>query len=363
MARPFLADPDFVIKAASGRTDEINTCIGCNQACLDHIFTEKLATCLVNPKACHETEFPSALPKRKLRIAVIGSGPAGLACATTAAERGHQVVLYEAAGSIGGQLNIARRIPGKEQEFGELLRYFGKRLEKSGVEVRVGVSVDARMLADQGFDRVIVATGIKPRMPDLPGADHSKVLSYLDVISGRAAVGERVAIIGTGGIGHDVAELLTASKTGAQSIAEFFNAWGVDPSISTQGGLQAPAAEKPARSITMLQRSTIRPGARLGKSTGWIHRAKLTKRGVRVVSGCTYHKIDDAGLHYSVDGEMRLLPVDTVVMCAGQDSDQELAHALRTVGINADLIGGARFASELDAMRAIDEGTRLAYAL
>jgi 2,4-dienoyl-CoA reductase (NADPH2) len=363
MARPFLADPDFVIKAATGRTEDINTCIACNQACLDRIFTEQLATCLVNPKACHETEFSDTLPEVKRRVAVIGSGPAGMACAATAAERGHQVVLYEAGDDIGGQLNIARRIPGKEQEFAELLRYFRKRIEKAGVEVRLGVRADAQSLVKEGFERVIVATGIKPRMPDIPGADHPKVVSYVDVILGRAAVGERVAVIGTGGIGHDVAELLTTPKAGTPSIPEFFAAWGVDASISTPGGLQKPQTERPVRNVTMLQRSMTRPGARLGKSTGWIHRAKLTKRGVPVISGCTYHKVDDEGLHYSVDGEMRLLPVDTVVMCAGQDSDQELAQALGGSGIGVDLIGGARFASELDAMRAIDEGTRLAYQL
>jgi 2,4-dienoyl-CoA reductase (NADPH2) len=363
MARPFLADPQFVVKAATGRTDEINTCIACNQACLDHIFTDRLATCLVNPKACHETEFSDTLPEVKRRVAVIGSGPAGLACAATAAERGHEVVLFEAGDDIGGQLNVARRIPGKEQEFAELLRYFRKRIEKAGVEVRLGVRADAPSLAGQGFERVIIATGIKPRTPDIPGADHPKVVGYLDVILGRVPVGERVAIIGTGGIGHDVAELLTAPKAGTQTIPEFLSAWGVDASISTPGGLQEPVIEKSARSVTMLQRSTTRPGARLGKSTGWIHRTKLTKRGVPLISGCTYHKVDDAGLHYSVDGEMRLLPVDNVVMCAGQDSDQELANALREAGIGVDLIGGARFASELDAMRAIDEGTRLAYGL
>ncbi|MDB5838164.1 MAG: fadH [Herminiimonas sp.] len=363
MARPFLADPDFVIKAASGRTDEINTCIACNQACLDRIFTERPATCLVNPKACHETQFSDTPPEVKRRVAVIGSGPAGLACATTAAERGHQVVLFEAGDEIGGQLNLARRIPGKEQEFSELLRYFKRRVDKSGVELRLGVRADAPLLAQERFDRVIVATGIKPRMPDLPGADHRSVVSYVDVILGRVKAGERVAVIGTGGIGHDIAELLTVHGHDSTSIPEFLEAWGVDPTISGPGGLKKPATDTAARQVTMLQRSLTKPGARLGKSTGWIHRTKLVRRGVPLLAGCTYHKVDDAGLHYSVDGEMRVLPVDTVVMCAGQDPDQDLADSLRKMGIEADLIGGARFASELDAMRAIDEGTRLAYAL
>ena len=363
MARPFLADSEFVIKAASGRTEEINTCIACNQACLDHIFTDRLATCLVNPKACHETEFDDTPPAVKQRVAVIGSGPAGLACATTAAERGHQVVLFDASDDIGGQLNVARRIPGKEQEFAELIRYFRKRLERSGVEVRLNVRVDAAALAQENFDCIVVATGIKPRLPELPGAAHKKVVGYLDVILGKIEVGERVAVIGTGGIGHDVAELLTAPKHGVQSVPEFFAAWGVDPTISNRGGLADPVVEKAKREVTMFQRSTVRPGARLGKSTGWIHRSKLIKRGVPVISGATYHKIDDEGLHYSVDGQMQVLPVDHVVMCAGQDPERTLADALERSGKRVELIGGARFASELDAKRAIDEGTRLAYSL
>lgn len=364
MARPFLADPEFVLKAASGRTDEINTCIACNQACLDRLFSEQLVTCLVNPKACHETDFPDTLPEAKRRVAVIGAGPAGLAYAVTAAERGHQVVLFEAGGDIGGQLNLARRIPGKQTEFAELIRYFRKRLETSGVEVRLGVRMEANTTAKQDFDRIIVATGIKPRAPDIEGANHPKVVSYVDVILGLAPVGARVAIIGTGGIGHDVAELLTTPAACTSSVQEFLAAWGVDPSIATRGGLQKPLQEPPStRSVTMLQRSMKKPGARLGKSTGWIHRTKLAQRGVKVIVNCVYHKVDDAGLHYSVDGEMRLLPVDTVVICAGQDSDQELAQAIQRAGNHVDLIGGARVASELDAMRAIDEGTRLAYSL
>ncbi|MEH2563676.1 NADPH-dependent 2,4-dienoyl-CoA reductase [Bradyrhizobium sp. AZCC 2289] len=363
MARPLLADPDFVIKAATGRTDEINTCIACNQACLDHIFTERLATCLVNPKACHETEFLRRPPQVKRRIAVIGSGPAGMACSAAAAERGHHVVLFEASDDIGGQLNLARRIPGKEQEFSELIRYFRKQLEKSGVDIRLGTSVKANSLIEGGYDCVVMATGIKPRMPEIEGAEHPKVVGYVDVISGRADVGERVAIIGTGGIGHDIAELLTAPKKGSLTEAEFFETWGVDPSISTPGGLRKPVKEEPTRKVTMLQRSDVKVGARLGKSTGWIHRAKLNKRGVAVMTGCTYHMIDDEGLHYSINGEPRLLPVDTIVMCAGQDPEQGLFQPLLRASVAVSLIGGARYASELDAKRAIDEGTRLAYRL
>lgn len=362
MARPFLADPDFVIKAASGRTDEINTCIACNQACLDHIFTERLATCLVNPKACHETEFSDEPPRETRRVAVIGSGPAGMACAATAAERGHEVDLFDAGDDIGGQLNTARRIPGKEQEFAELIRYFRNRLARSGARLHLKTQVKPEELLRGGYDAVVVATGIKPRMPEIEGVDRANVVGYLDVIGGRVPVGERVAIIGTGGIGHDVAELLTVAKGHEASTEDFLAAWGVDPSISTPGGLREPAKDTAARQVTMFQRGQIKPGARLGKSTGWIHRTKLARRGVKTLIGCTYHRIDDEGLHYSIDGEAHVLPVDTVVLCAGQDPEQALAQPLEEAGIAVHLIGGARFASELDAKRAIDEGTRLAYA-
>jgi len=362
LARAFLADPDFVVKAATGRTDEINTCIGCNQACLDHIFTDRIASCLVNPQACHETEFTALAPQTILKVAVVGAGPAGLACAITAAERGHHVHLFEASSEVGGQLNLARRIPGKEQEFAELVRYFKKRLGTTGVNVHLKQRVDAAMLASQGFERVVIATGIKPRTPTITGIEHAKVVSYSDVILGRAQVGERVAIIGTGGIGHDVAELLTSTHEGPQTAQQFLKTWGVDPSIGSAGGLQASVAEVSQRKVVMFQRGTKKPGARLGKSTGWIHRTKLTKRGVTAVSGCTYDKIDDQGLHYSVNGERHVLEVDTIVLCAGQDSEQELAGGLTGIGSQVDLIGGARVATELDAMRAIDEGTRLAFA-
>ncbi len=361
LARAFLADPDFVVKAATGRTDEINTCIGCNQACLDHIFTDRIASCLVNPQACHETEFTAPMPQKKLKVAVIGAGPAGLACAITAAERGHHVQLFEASSEVGGQLNLARRIPGKEQEFAELVRYFNKRLTATGVTVNLRTRVDAADLISEGFERIVIATGIKPRTPTIAGIEHAKVVRYTDVILGRVQVGERVAIIGTGGIGHDVAELLTSAHEGIQSTQEFLKMWGVDPAIGSAGGLQAAVPEGSQRKVVMLQRGTKKPGARLGKSTGWIHRTKLTKRGVTAVSGCTYEKIDDQGLHYSVNGEPHLLDVDTIVLCAGQDSEQELAARLTGQVSDLNLIGGARVATELDAMRAIDEGTRLAY--
>ena len=361
LARAFLADPDFVVKAATGRTDEINTCIGCNQACLDHIFTDRIASCLVNPKACHETEFAAAPPLKKLKVAVVGAGPAGLACAITAAERGHYVQLFEASGEVGGQLNLARRIPGKEQEFAELVRYFNKRLINTGVQVQLERRVDAAFLETQGFDKIVIATGIKPRTPRIEGIEHAKVVSYTDVILGRVQVGERVAIIGTGGIAHDVAEMLTTVQASPQTSQVFLSQWGVDPSIQFAGGLQTPVSESTKRSVVMLQRGTKKPGARLGKSTGWIHRTKLTKRGVTALSGCTYEKIDEQGVHYSTNGEPHLLAVDTIVLCAGQESEQDLANSLNGKISSLNLIGGARVATELDAMRAIDEGTRLAF--
>ena len=370
MARPMLADPHFVNKARDGRADEINTCIACNQACLDNIFSERAATCLVNPKAARETEFDDTPPTTKKRVAVIGAGPAGLACAITAAARGHAVDLFESDSALGGPLELARRIPGK-YEFAELLRYFRRQVERNGITVHLDTRADAQRIARGGYDRIVVATGIVARTPDIEGIDHPKVVSYADVVMRRAKAGHRVAVIGTGGIGFDVAELLLELDVADLLIdeyepptpEEFFDEWGVDPAIATPGGLRAPVLPKSPRSVILMQRAHSRPGARLGTSTGWILREKLKRRHLRTLTGVTYRRIDDAGLHYSVDGEERVLEVDTIVVCAGQESSQGLARELTQAGLAFDVIGGARVASELNAVRAIDEGTRLAYRL
>ncbi|WP_047238598.1 NADPH-dependent 2,4-dienoyl-CoA reductase [Chromobacterium subtsugae] len=363
MARPFLADPDFVNKAAAGRADEINTCIGCNQACLDHIFQGKLTSCLVNPRACRETELnydQAAAPKK---LAVVGSGPAGLAFATVAAERGHAVTLFDAAAEIGGQFNVAKQIPGKE-EFYETLRYFKRRIETTGVELKLNTRVAAADLA--GFDEVILATGIAPRLPAIPGVDHPKVLSYLDVLKHKKPVGKKVAIIGAGGIGFDTAEYLCHEGQSTSLNAEaFMREWGVDMTGDTAGGL-APQGAQPhpsPREVYLLQRKTSKIGETLGKTTGWIHRESLKMKRVKMVSGVSYDKIDDAGLHITVKGEQQLLPVDTVVICAGQDPLRELQQPLLDAGKPVHLIGGADVAAELDAKRAIDQGSRLAAAI
>ncbi len=360
MARPFLADPDFVNKAAAGRADEINTCIACNQACLDHIFNGKLTSCLVNPRACHETELqivPAATPKK---IAVVGAGPAGLACATTAAERGHAVTLFDAAPAIGGQFNVARRIPGKE-EFNETLRYFTRRLEITGVEQRLGRRVEANDLA--GFDHVVLATGIVPRTPDIPGIGHPSVTGYLDLLEGRREAGQRVAIIGAGGIGFDVGEYLTHAHDGKDELTRFQDEWGIDTAFRARGGLKAPIDEAAPRSVWLLQRKSAKVGDGLARTTGWIRRTLLKKRGVQMLAGVGYERIDDAGLHIRIDGETRCLPVDTIVVCAGQEPRRELEAGLRAAAIPFSLIGGADVAAELDAKRAIDQGTRLAATL
>jgi len=363
MARPLLADPDFVAKAAAGRDDEINTCIACNQACLDHIFTARLATCLVNPKACHETEFDDRLVQRRQRVAVVGAGPAGLSFASSAAARGHDVVLFESDSEIGGQLNLARRIPGKVREFGELIRYLRRQLQQNGVTLRTGIRADVSCLTSEQFDRVVIATGIRPRRLEIPGFDHPKVVSYADVITGKVVPGRRVAVIGTGGVGHDVAEFLTSSHLRDETVEEFLAIWGVDPSIAHAGGLRPTACVDVPREVTLFQRAAGRPGARLGKSTGWIHRAQLARRGVHTIVGCTYLQINDQGLHFSNDGKPQLCPVDQVVVCAGQEPEQALAQQLQSLGMTVHLIGGARAALELDAKKAIDEGMRLAFAL
>ncbi|MFI1223612.1 MULTISPECIES: FAD-dependent oxidoreductase [unclassified Streptomyces] len=361
MARPFLADPDFVAKAAAGRADAINTCIGCNQACLDHIFSLQITSCLVNPRACHETELVLSPTRTRKRVAVVGAGPAGLACSVTAAERGHAVTLFDTADEIGGQLNVARRVPGKE-EFDETLRYFRTRLAELEVDVRLGTRADAGSL--DGFDEIVLATGVEPRTPAIPGTDHPNVVSYLDVLRDGAPVGDRVAIVGAGGIGFDVAEFLTDGGEAASLDADtFFRQWGVDTSYADRGGLRAPERPKPPRTVHLIQRKTTKVGAGLGKTTGWIHRTELRHRGVEMIAGASYDLIDDEGLHLTVDGERRVLPVDTVVLCAGQEPRRELYEELRAAGGPVHLIGGADLAAELDAKRAIRQGTELAAAL
>jgi 2,4-dienoyl-CoA reductase (NADPH2) len=358
MARPFLADPDFVAKAAAGRADEINTCIACNQACLDHIFERKLCSCLVNPFACRETELVMTPAGTRKRVAVVGAGPAGLACALTARERGHDVTLFDAAGEIGGQFNLARRIPGKE-EFGETLRYFRTRLARSGVQLALGNAAGAADLA--GFNAVVLATGIVPRTPAILGIDHPKVASYADVVSGRVTAGRRVAIVGAGGIGFDVAELLTHG--GRDDLDAFRDEWGIDAEYRSPGGLKPPHDAPPPREVWLLQRKTAKVGAGLAKTTGWIRRTLLKRRGVTMLAGVEYDRIDDAGLHVRVDGAPRVLDVDTIVICAGQEPRRDLAEAVRATGVPVQLIGGADVAAELDAERAIEQGTRVALAL
>jgi len=364
MARPFLADPEFVIKAAQGREDEINTCIGCNQACLDHIFLRKEVSCLVNPRACHETEL-NYLPARvRKRIAVVGAGPAGLACATVAAQRGHDVTLFEAAAEIGGQFNMAKRIPGKE-EFYETLRYFRRQLELTGVKAQLGRPVSAAELIAQGFDEVVLATGVTPRRPAIPGVDHPKVLSYVDVLLHGKPVGETVAIVGAGGIGFDVAEFLCHDGVSPSVDRELFlKEWGIDSSLQARAGIEGirPHIEPAPRQIYLLQRKASKPGEGLGKTTGWIHRRSLQHKKVVMITGANYDAIDDQGLHLTADGQPPVLTVDNVVICAGQESRRDLQPPLEAAGLSVHIIGGAKLAAELDAKRAIDEGSRLAAA-
>lgn len=365
MARPFLADSRFVAKAAAGQGAAINTCIACNQACLDHIFSGRLCSCLVNPRACHETELEYAQVATPRRIAVVGAGPAGMAAATVAAGRGHAVTLFEAGDTIGGQFNLARRIPGKE-EFSETLRYYAHEIARTGVTLKLGHRVTADELVADGYDEVLLATGIVPRTPQIEGIDHPMVVGYVDAVLGRRGIGRRVAIIGAGGIGFDVAELVTQQGPSTSLDREaFWREWGIDTTLRARGGVEGVEAEiePPAREVWLLQRKPSKVGAGLGKSTGWIHRTALKRRGVRMLSGVGYERIDDDGLHVTVGGEPQLLPVDTVIICAGQEPRRELFDALQAAGVRVQLIGGADEARELDAKRAIGQGSRVAAAL
>jgi len=361
MARPMLADSEFVLKAEQGRSDEINTCIGCNQACLDHIFSMKIATCLVNPRACYETELIFKETNVAKNIAVIGAGPAGLSFAVYAANRGHQVTVFEAAAQIGGQFNIAKTIPGKE-EFYETLRYFKRQIElQPRIKLQLNHKASLEELAQSNFDDIVVATGVTPRQLEIPGIDHAKVLSYLDVLKERKPVGQRVAIIGAGGIGFDTAEFLShEGESGSINPEKFYDEWGIDTDYENVGGLKAANVEKPQREIYLLQRKAASVGASLGKTTGWIHRTGLKHRDVKMIAGANYEKIDDQGLHIIVNDKTAVLEVDHVIICAGQESYTAMFDELKAAGKNVHLIGGAKEAGELDAKRAIRQGAELA---
>jgi 2,4-dienoyl-CoA reductase (NADPH2) len=365
MARPFLADADFVSKAAENKAEEINTCIACNQACLDYIFQGKICSCLVNPRACHETELQYLPAEKKKKIAVVGSGPAGLSFAVIAASRGHEVTLFEQSGNIGGQLNLAIQIPGKE-EFNETIRYFKIQLQLTGVRLCLNTTAAADKLQKEGFDEVVLASGVTPRKPVIDGIDHPMVMSYLDVLLQKKEVGKQVAIIGAGGIGFDVAVFITHGSVLTSLDADaFLHEWGVDKSYQLPGGL-SPDGFQPhssGRKVYLLQRKTSKIGQTLGKTTGWIHRLSLKLRKAVMISGVTYRKIDDQGLHITVRDKDKVLEVDTIIICAGQESLKNLQKELEPTGIPVHLIGGADIAVELDARRAIDQGARLAASI
>ena len=365
MARPFLADPEWVNKAAEEKADEINTCIGCNQACLDHVFEQKVASCLVNPRACHETELVYEQTTNKKKIAVIGAGPAGLSAATIAAQRGHVVTLFDADNAIGGQFNMAKQIPGKE-EFYETLRYFNKQILLHKVTLKLNTKVSVDDLQKSDFDEIIVATGIKPRVLKIEGIEHEKVLSYIDVLKHKKPVGKRVAVIGAGGIGFDVSEYLShIGESTSLNIDAWLKEWGIDKSIEARSGIEdvKPEFDPSPREIFMFKRSAGKFGGNLGKTTGWIHRSSLKKKKVQFISEVSYTKIDDEGLHYVQNKENKILKVDHIVICAGQTPFKELYQPLLDAGKNVNVIGGADFAGELDAKRAINQGCRLAAKL
>ena len=362
MARPFLADPQFVLKAQENRADEINTCIACNQACLDHVFQGKVSSCLVNPLACHETELVIEPAKQIKDIAVVGAGPAGLAAATIAASRGHRVALFDSASEIGGQFNLAKQIPGKE-EFHETLRYFNKQIELNNICLNLNTRVSVDQLNKSLFDEVIIATGITPRTPDIEGIDHSSVLSYIDVIANKKPLGKRVAILGAGGIGFDTAEFIThQGQSSAENIEKFMHEWGIDMSLDARGGIEGINAQPDPspREVFLLQRKISKIGAGLGKTTGWIHRTGLAKKNVKMINGCDYQRIDDQGLHLEIDNKQQILAVDNIIICAGQEPLTELVEGLKKP---FHLIGGAETATELDAKVAIEQGTKVAASL
>ena len=369
LARPFLADPEWVRKAAESRADEINTCIACNQACLDHTFVNRRATCLVNPRACHETELVLGPTRTVRRVAVVGAGPAGLAAATTLADRGHEVELFEARDHVGGQFDIAMRIPGKE-EFAETIRYYTRRLDLTGVKVHLGRAVEAEELVAAGFDEVVVATGVEPRVPAIPGVDHPMVMTYAELVRGERTAGARVAVVGAGGIGVDVSEYLTTEHSAALDLGAWKAEWGVGDPATTRGGVTAPRPEPSPRHVVLLQRKRTSIGKGLGKTSGWVHRAALRAKGVEHVTGVvSYDRVDDDGLHVTVavgdDGatQRRTYAVDTVVLCAGQESVRALGDELRARGVTTHLVGGADVAAEVDAKRAIRQATEVAAAI
>lgn len=365
MARPFLADPEWVNKAALEKDDEINTCIACNQACLDHVFEQKVASCLVNPRACHETELIYTPTDKKKKIAVVGAGPAGLAASTIAAQRGHDVTLFDSESEIGGQFNIAKQIPGKE-EFHETIRYFGKQIEIHQVKLKLNTRVSAEDLIEENFDEIILATGILPRVPRINGIEHDKVLNYIDVLKFKKPVGKRVAVIGAGGIGFDLSEYLThQGESTSQNIDAWLEEWGIDKTLEARSGIEGvqKSIHSSPREIFMFKRSKGKFGGNLGKTTGWIHRTNLKKKNVQFINEVQYTKIDDEGLHYTQKEEQKVLPVDNVIICAGQLPFKELLAPLQANGENVHIIGGADIAAELDAKRAIDQGSRLAASL